>query len=224
MLSLMALNVEHLHTTSHIKQPLMTQLQYARNFMSTLKESIKRSSNWSVFYFTSRKTLWYTPTENTICLNDVLKDLPKKKRLRKITQNEQQALQSWALTYTRAVLQRTVRQETTMAIISTLPHTHIQDTHIQHTHEVARNKVLYDNESGKIAASCEHLNNASISQNDEESNDDHCNLKEADKFCEESDFEEENTVLVNIDDAALFLVGRASRFGRAIKINNRFLE
>ena len=110
-----------------------------------------------------------------------MKDLPKKKSLTKITQNEQQPLQSWALTYTRAVLQRTVRQETTMAIISTLPHTHIQDTH-----EVARNKVLYDNERGKIAASCEHLNNASISQNDEESNDDHCNLKEADEFCEES--------------------------------------
>ena len=65
-----------------------------------------------------------------------------------------------------------------MAIMSTLPHTHIQDPH-----EVARNKVLYDNESGKIAANCEHL---TMRQNDEESNDDHCNLKEADEFCEES--------------------------------------
>ena len=43
MLSLMTLSVDHLHATSHIKYPIMTQLQYARDFMSTLKESIKRS-------------------------------------------------------------------------------------------------------------------------------------------------------------------------------------
>ena len=43
MLSLMTLSVDHLHGTSHIKYPIMTQLQYARDFMSTLKESIKRS-------------------------------------------------------------------------------------------------------------------------------------------------------------------------------------
>ena len=100
MLSLMTLSVEHLHATSNIKQPLMTQLQYARDFVSTLKESIKRSSNWSIFYFASHKASWYSPTKNTICLNNVLKDLPKKKSLTKINQNEQQTLQSWALTYT----------------------------------------------------------------------------------------------------------------------------
>ena len=79
MLSLMILNVLHLHATSHMKQPLMAQLHCARDFMSILKESIKRSSYWSAFYFTSRKASWYPPAENTICLNDVLMDLPKKK-------------------------------------------------------------------------------------------------------------------------------------------------
>ena len=215
MLSLMTLSEEHLHATSHIKQPLMTQLQYAWDFMSTLKESIKRSSNSSAFYFTSRKASWYPPTENTICLNDVLKDLPKKKSPTKIIQNEQQALQSWALAYTRAVRQRNVRQETTMAKMGTLPHyLYTQDTH----------EVPYNNESDKRAANCEHLNDASISQNDEESNADQCSLKETDEFSEESDAEEENTGLVDIDDATLVLVERASRFGRAIKINYRFLE
>ena len=86
----------------------------------------------------------------------------------------------------------------------------------QDTHEVARNTVPYDNESDKRAANYEHLNDASISQNDEESNDDQCNLKETDEFREESDVEEENAGLVDIDNAALFLVGRVSRFGRAI--------
>ena len=65
---------------------------------------------------------------------------------------------------------------------------------------------------------------ASISENDEKSNDDQCSLNKTGEFSEESDFEEENTGLVDIDDAALFLVGRASRFGRALKVNNRFLE
>ena len=65
---------------------------------------------------------------------------------------------------------------------------------------------------------------ASISENDEKSNDDQCSLNKADEFNEETEVEEENTGLVDIDDAALFLVGRASRFGRALKVNNRFLE
>ena len=153
----------------------------------------------------------------------VLKDLPKKQNLTKITQNKQQASQSWALTYTRAVRQRTVMQGTAVAKMDTLPHY----LYTQDTHEVAKNTVPYDNESDKRAANCEHLNSQNrtfISQNDEESNDDQCNLKETDEFSEESDVEEENTGLVDIDEAELFLVGRASRFGKARKINNRFLE
>ena len=152
-----------------------------------------------------------------------MKDLPKKKSLTKITQNEKQELQSWALTCTRAVSQRTLRQETTMAEMGTLPHySYTQDT--QDTHENTRNTVPYDNESSKRVANCEHLNDASISQNDEESNNDQCNLKETDKFSEENDVEEGNNGLMDIDHARLFLVGRASRFERAVKINNRFLE
>ena len=220
MLSLMTLSVEHLHTTSHIKLPLMTQLQYTRDFMSTLKKSIKKSGNWSAFYFTSRKASWYLPTENTIYLNDVLKELPKKKNPTKITQNEQQALHSWPVTYTRAVRQSTVKQETTMAKMGTLPHY----LSTQNTHEVATNTVPYNNENDKRAANCEHLTDAYISQNDEESSDGRCNLKETDEFSEESDVEEENTGLVDIDNTSLFLVGRASRFRKTKKINNRFLE
>ena len=49
-------------------------------------------------------------------------------------------------------------------------------------------------------------------------------MKETDEFIEESGVEQENTGLVDKDDAALFLVWRSSRFGKAIKINNRFLE
>ena len=94
----------------------------------------------------------------------------------------------------------------------------------QGIYEVARNTVSYNNESDKRAANCDHLNDASNSQNDEESNDDQCKLKETDEFSEEGDVKEQNTGLADIDHAALFLVGRSSRFRRAIKLSNRFLE
>ena len=84
MLNLMILSVEHLHATSHIKQTLTTQLQYAQDFMLKLKKSIKRSSNLSASYFTNHKASWYQPTENSICLNGVLKDLPKQKSSQKL--------------------------------------------------------------------------------------------------------------------------------------------
>ena len=78
--------------------------------------------------------------------------------------------------------------------------------------------------SDKRAANCEYLNDASISQNDQKSNDDQWNLRETNEFGEEDEIEEENAGLVDIDDEALFLVGRVSGFGRAIKINWRFLK
>ena len=103
-----------------------------------------------------------------------MKDLSKKKSSTKINQNEQQALQNWDLTYNRDVCQRTVRQETTMAKMDTLQHY----LYTQDTHKVARNTVPHNKESDKRAANCEHLNDVSINQNDEESNDDQCILKE----------------------------------------------
>ena len=229
MLSLMTLSVEHLHATSHIKQPLMSQLQYARDFMSTMKESIKRYSNWSAFYFTSRKASWYPPAENTVCLNEVLDDLPKKKTPTKINQIDQEALQNWALTYTRAVRQRTVRQETTMAKMGTLPHY----LYTQDTQEIARSIVPYYNQHKENSEHNRNQQNVSPGENHEgltndqkelETEVEHQEVEEIDEFSEESDTEEENSGLADLDDAAIFLVGRASRFGRAIKINNKYLE
>ena len=71
------------------------------------------------------------------------------------------------MTYTRAVHQSTVMQETAMAKRGTLPHY----LYTEDTHEVATNTVPYNNESDKRAANCEHLTDASLSQNDEESSD-----------------------------------------------------
>ena len=88
-----------------------------------------------------------------------MKDLLKKKSPTNIIQNEQQALKSWTLTYTRAVRQRTVRQETTVEKMGTLPN--YLDT--QDTHKVARNTVPYNNENDKRPSTCDLLNDASDS-------------------------------------------------------------
>ena len=95
-----------------------------------------------------------------------------------------------------------------MAKMGTLPHY----LYTQNTHEVARNTDPYNNESDKRAANYDHLNYASISQNDEESNVDQCKLKETLEFSEESDVEEGNAGLVDTDDAALFSFGRRTCF------------
>ena len=65
--------------------------------------------------------------------------------------------------------------------------------------------VSYNNESDKRVANCDYLNNASISQNDEEPNVGQCKLEKTDEFSEESDLGEGNSGLVDIDDAAVFV-------------------
>ena len=74
-------------------------------------------------------------------------------------------------------------------------------------HKIRRNADPWNNDSDKWAANCYHLKDTSISQNYEESNDDQCTLKMAEDFSEERVVEDGNTVLVDIDDAALFLLG-----------------
>ena len=45
----MTLSVEHFQATSHVKSPLMNQLQYSGSFMTTVKESFKQSSHCSAY-------------------------------------------------------------------------------------------------------------------------------------------------------------------------------
>ena len=51
----MTLDVENCHSTVHIKQANMSMKEYARSFELTMKESIKRVTQWAAFYHTSRK-------------------------------------------------------------------------------------------------------------------------------------------------------------------------
>ena len=125
LLSMMTLSVEHFHSTTHAKNVLMTQLQYARESMRSIKEALKRCHPWSACYFTSRKASWYPPAENDINFSDISPILPSKAVPSSITVADEETLWTWANTYRRAVRknrQRTVRQETTMAKTGTLSH------------------------------------------------------------------------------------------------------
>ena len=54
LLSSMTLDLEHLQSTVNYKQGFQTMLQYARSFTSSIKESVKPVTQWSIYYFTSK--------------------------------------------------------------------------------------------------------------------------------------------------------------------------
>ena len=90
--------------------------------MRSIKEALKRCHPWSACYFTSSKASWYPLTENNVNFRDISPILPSKAVPSSITVAVEETLRTWANTYTRAVHQRTVRQETTMSKTETLPH------------------------------------------------------------------------------------------------------
>ena len=64
LLSCMTLSVENLHSTLNRKQGTQTLVSYAQDFATTIKQSIKVGTKWSVHYFTSRER-WY-PLPNSV--------------------------------------------------------------------------------------------------------------------------------------------------------------
>ena len=49
LLNSMTLDIEYLHSTVNYKQGFQTMLQYARSFMSSIKESLKPLTQWSTY-------------------------------------------------------------------------------------------------------------------------------------------------------------------------------
>ena len=56
LLSCMMLDSENCHFTVHIKQANMSMMEYRRFFRVTMKESIKRVTQWAAYYHPSRKS------------------------------------------------------------------------------------------------------------------------------------------------------------------------
>ena len=67
----MTLDVEHLHSTSHIKHPLLSKKEYCRDLGNTIKESTKRLSASTVYYYTSEKSSWYPDPQHDIPLSQL---------------------------------------------------------------------------------------------------------------------------------------------------------
>ena len=109
----MTLDVEQLHSSSHIKHPLLSKKKYCRDLWNTKKESTKRLSSSKVYYYTGEKNSWYPDPEHEIHLAT----LPSIPRLpaAKLSEKAVEEMRNYTSTYGAAVRQTTNRQETTMA-------------------------------------------------------------------------------------------------------------
>ena len=71
LLTCMTLDIEHLHSTSHIKHPLLSKQKCCRDLGNTIKESTKRLSALTVYYYTSEKSSWYPDPEHDAPLSQL---------------------------------------------------------------------------------------------------------------------------------------------------------
>ena len=220
LLSCMTLDIENCHSTVHTKQANMSKMEYSRSFGLAMKEAVKRVTLWAAYYHTSRKS-WYPKPEETLKYSELptITPLP----VVEMSRANCDVLRDWASAYGAAVRQRTVRQETTMAKHGTLPEFMYQ------RHCVVSEPVnIFLRELGQAT---EANRNNSKSDNDEIPVEEDEFL---DEFDESSDEEErpEGTDNANnlinlqgeIGSSATFLIGATSRFGRAIRFNNRLLS
>ena len=109
--ALLTVKLENL-AVSHAKQ-----LHYAR-FGSTALKSAKRTTLWSVLYFT-HSTSYYPVFSKQIHLQDFPRMTQQKQPFMSLA--DQDLMRNWAKSHGKCVRQRTVRQETTKYKAGTLP-------------------------------------------------------------------------------------------------------
>ena len=57
----LTIQVENVHAVSHFKHPTCALLEYARGFGNNMKESLKRATKWSAYYFTHANSYYPVP-------------------------------------------------------------------------------------------------------------------------------------------------------------------
>ena len=163
-------------------------------------------SEWAAYYHTSRRS-WYPKPEETIPFSRVptIKPLP----VAEMSQADCDLLWNWASSYGAAVRQRTVRQETTMGKHGTLPEFIYQ-----------RQCVTFDKPiTFALGQDDERLDNAEV--DDEEIEDDFDSSSD-EEVADEDGNGGDSFLQGDIGSSATFLFGARSRFGRVVRINNRF--
>ena len=109
--------VENLHAVSHFKHETFDALQYATDFGTISKESLKRITKWGAKYFTHPSSYYPVP-QTGMSFKDVrfMTPLPPDE----LSKGEEQTMKDWLEKY-RPVRQRTVRSETTKDKAGALP-------------------------------------------------------------------------------------------------------
>ena len=109
--------VENFHVVSHFKNETFTALQYARDFGTIAKESLKRTTKCSAKYFTHDKSFYLVPT-SSMGLADV--EVMKPPTAARIDPPIEVAMKELVDKY-RPVRQRTVRSGSTKDKAGALP-------------------------------------------------------------------------------------------------------
>ena len=114
----LTIQVENVHAVSHFKHPTCTLLEYARDFGNNMKETLKRATKWSAYYFT-HANLYYRVPEAKV----PLRDIPKIKRLPvcDMSKQDQDYMRQWPNEHGKAGRQLSVRQNNTKHAAGTLP-------------------------------------------------------------------------------------------------------
>ena len=208
-------------------------LSHAQAFGQSIKESLKKTTQWSAHYFTSKER-WYPLAENTLSLHQVT--LPKRKemsstRLERLNPLQKDEMREWASVNGAVVRQRSCRQETTMARSGTLPenayHEELRPIDLEHRVASVEDEEMEEEEVEKEEDEDEK-------EDEEEDEEDEGEAEEWEEEEEELDEEEvleysseseDDDFRVNeMDRAATFLVGSTSRFGRDISINKKYFS
>ena len=100
----MTLNVENLHSVVHQKSGLSTALQCARDFGSTAKESLKRTTACgSAYYYTSRES-WYPVSERSLEMFEI--PSMSQTSVVKASKDEISMMREWARSHGSSVRRR----------------------------------------------------------------------------------------------------------------------
>lgn len=222
LLSCMTLDIENCHSTVHIKQANMSMMEYSRSFGLTMKEAVKRMTHWAAYYHTSKKS-WYPKPEETLHFSQLptITPLPAVE----MSKTNCDILRDWASTYGAAVRQRTVRQETTMAKHGTLPEYMYQRHCI-----VSENPVhVFPEEPDQVVdpSGQDSDTDCSVKPVEDEDEFEDAEFDESsdeEEGSEQEDGDSEIGIHGEIGSSTTFLIGVRSRFGRAIRFNNRLLS
>lgn len=191
--------------------------QYAKNFGNAVKESLKRTNHWAAFYYTNLKS-WYPVPERASRLAAI--PLTEAQQSTTISLQDAQTMKEWADAYGASVRQRTVRQETTMCRAGALPDC-LYQRQVQPGKPVIIDSLGKDSEAENQEERVEEeekIGGVKVDEYDTRSDEDG-----NDEVQEEVEEERKNSV-GTLELEANFLLGiTVSRFGRAIRFNNRLV-